>query len=269
MKIGIMQGRLSPIKNGKIQSFPWENWKKEIKDLKKMNIKILEWTLDYPNLKRNPLFFKKKEIKKLDQINVNSVTCDFFMQKPFFKSKNKEKIIEDFNFVFNHILKSSIKIIVIPLVDNSSIKSRNDEFEIIKFFLKLKKDLKKYKKKIAFEIDYKPKDLSKFISKFPKQYYGIHSDIGNSASLGYNVKKEFKYYKNRIINIHLKDREYMGTNVRFGNGNADFKSFFFEINKLNYKGNLIFQSSRSKNGRHKYELLKNINFIKKFLYLNE
>ena len=60
----------------------------------------------------------------------------------------------------------------------------------------------------------------------------------------------------------------MGTNVRFGNGNADFKSFF-EINKLNYKGNLIFQSSRSKNGRHKYELLKNINFIKKFLYLNE
>ena len=56
------------------------------------------------------------------------------MQKPFFKSKNKEKIIEDFNFVFNHILKSSIKIIVIPLVDNSSIKSRNDEFEIIKFF---------------------------------------------------------------------------------------------------------------------------------------
>ena len=92
MKIGIMQGRLSPIKNGKIQSFPWENWKKEIKDLKKMNIKILEWTLDYPNLKRNPLFFKKKEIKKLDQINVNSVTCDFLCKSHFLNQKIKKKL---------------------------------------------------------------------------------------------------------------------------------------------------------------------------------
>ena len=49
--------------------------------------------------------------------------------------------------------------------------------------------------------------------------------ISEIAHLGYKVKEEFKQYKNRIINIHLKDRVYNGSNVRFGKGNADFENF--------------------------------------------
>ena len=48
----------------------------------------MEWTLDYPNLVRNPLILDPKgtyKILKKFKINMNSVTCDFFMQKPFFK----------------------------------------------------------------------------------------------------------------------------------------------------------------------------------------
>ena len=64
--------------------------------------------------------------------------------------------------------------------------------------------------------------------------------MGNSASLGYNVKEELKLYKGRIYNIHLKDRLLNGGNVRFGTGNADFKNFFYNIKKIDYREILFF-----------------------------
>ena len=64
--IGFMQGRLSPIIDGKIQSFPWGNWESEIVDAIDLGINIMEWTLDQNNLYENPLMNKKGQslIKK-------------------------------------------------------------------------------------------------------------------------------------------------------------------------------------------------------------
>ena len=88
-KIGFMQGRL--VKSEKpnfIQSFPWKNWKKEFHLANENKIKILEWTLDYRKFNQNPLIDIKKlsilqKIKNKHNIKINSVTCDFYMQKPY------------------------------------------------------------------------------------------------------------------------------------------------------------------------------------------
>ena len=54
-KIGFMQGRLSPLVNGRIQTFPWENWKDEFPLAQQINIHLMEWTLDQERLYENPL----------------------------------------------------------------------------------------------------------------------------------------------------------------------------------------------------------------------
>ena len=54
-RIGFMQGRLSPIINGKIQSFPWDNWENEIFQASMLGINKMEWTLDQKDLYSNPL----------------------------------------------------------------------------------------------------------------------------------------------------------------------------------------------------------------------
>ena len=59
-KLGIMQGRLSPIIGKKIQFFPRAHWISEFKKINKLKIKNLEWTLDYKNIYNNPLFSEKK-----------------------------------------------------------------------------------------------------------------------------------------------------------------------------------------------------------------
>ena len=97
INIGFMQGRLIPSeKKGRIQYFPAKNWEKEIKLAKKNKFNLMEWTIDYDNIKKNPLFnknlFKKfLDVKKRYKIKIPSVTCDFFMQMPFFKLKGKKE----------------------------------------------------------------------------------------------------------------------------------------------------------------------------------
>ena len=104
------------------------------------------------------------------------------MQKPFFKLNTKSKM-NDLISVIKKLKNLNIKI-VIPFVDNSSIKNSKDESLIIKTFKKInKKYLLNSKLVICFESDYTPKKLSKFINKFPKSNFGINYDLGNIVHL--------------------------------------------------------------------------------------
>lgn len=265
--IGVMQGRLTPKKNGLIQSFPWDNWKNEIRLLKLLNIKQIEWTLDFPNLFKNPLLSCKKsldETKKFlanNKIKCNSITCDFYMQKPFFMKKFHKEEKTFINII--RLLKNEYFTLVIPLVDKSSIKNKKNEDNVINFFCKIKKNLGNLK--IAFEIDYTPAETLRFISNFDKKYFGINYDSGNSAGLGHDINEEFKLYSNRITNIHIKDKNYKNLTVKLGNGNCNFKLLFENIKKIKYKKNIILQTARSDNLDDIQELIENENFIKKFL----
>ena len=93
MEIGFTQGRLvNSEKRNTIQFFPQKNWKKEILIAKKLKLNLMEWTINYENLKKNPIYSlngskKIRTFIKKNKFKVQSVTFDFFMQKPFFKEK--------------------------------------------------------------------------------------------------------------------------------------------------------------------------------------
>ena len=129
-KLGIMQGRLVPREiKSRIQSFPWKNWKKEIHLAKKNKIKYIEWTLDYRNFMLNPLIQNPilvKKILKESNIKLNSITADFFMQEPVW-DKNGQKTHFFLLKLLSICNKYNIEFIVIPLVDNSSVKKKKNE----------------------------------------------------------------------------------------------------------------------------------------------
>ena len=60
-----MQGRLTERVDNKIQAFPEKNWEKEFKIAKKINLKIIEWTIDYKNFYKNPLLTSKGQKKNI------------------------------------------------------------------------------------------------------------------------------------------------------------------------------------------------------------
>ncbi len=268
-RVGFMQGRLVPSeKKRRIQYFPEKNWKKEILLAKKNNYKVMEWTINIENIKKNPVFIKSEinELKKYlkqNELKVESVTCDFFMQRPFFKNRNDKMILKFLKKIIINGQNLGIKYFVIPLVDQSSVKNKKQESLVIKNLKKFENILKK-NSKIVFEIDYSPAKIIEFIKKFKSSKFRINYDTGNSAGLGYNFNLEKKYFK-YVSNIHLKDKKIKSQSIRLGKGSFNFKLFLKFIKKIKYKGNFILQTARSENNRHEYELNLNRKYIEKFL----
>lgn len=266
LKLGFMQGRLvNTEKKNTIQYFPSKNWPNEFKIARKINLKIMEWTINDENLEDNPIYNgdlkKLKNMIKKYKIEIPSITNDYFMQKPFFKKKNKDKknlILSNLKKIILNANKIGIKYHIFPLVDNSSIKNFEEEKNLIYEMKKLSKILNK-NSWILFETDYNPMKVVKFLKKFKNKKIGLNYDTGNSASLNYKIEDEIKYF-NYVKNIHLKDRLLKGGTVRLGKGNWNYKKFFKLIKNI-YRGNFILQTARSSRNKHVDEILTNIKFI--------
>jgi L-ribulose-5-phosphate 3-epimerase len=264
-KVGVMQGRLSPITNNRIQQFPWDSWPNEFVLASKINIKLIEWTIDTFKFYENPLINLNQWdeinlIMEKNSISIPSVTCDYFMENPPWKTDLK-LVKEGISLILQGMRNIKSKILVIPLVDNSSLPDSSSVKIIQKLFTDLIPEINQNKLQIAFECDLNPKKLSEFIGKFDRNYFGINYDIGNSSSLGFNPTEEFKAYGSRIINVHVKDRKLNGTTVPLGEGDADFLGIFRLLHEEDYQGNLILQTARSKEGKDSEVLVKYKNLV--------
>jgi len=257
LKIGFMQGRLSPLINRKIQSFPWQTWKKEFEEGNKINLTTMEWTIDQERIYENPLMTTEGQNQVKDlcteyNFSIPSLTGDCFMQAPLWKSKNNERksLEKVFLDVANSCSAVNIEMIVMPLVDNGSLENINQENDLIAFLKSNENFFLEKKLKILFESDYAPIRLAKFIDRLNPLIFGINYDIGNSAALGFDCKDEFIFYAHRILNVHVKDRLLGGTTVPLGTGAADFEKVFQTLANINYEGNYILQTARARDNQH-------------------
>ena len=119
-----MQGRLSPMIDGRIQAFPWTCWQTEFAVAQKYGFHLFEWTLDQARLYENPFLTPdgQQEIRALCQrhkVAIPSLTGDCFMQAPFWKAERdeRESLERDFRAVAQASAAVGIAVIVVPLVD--------------------------------------------------------------------------------------------------------------------------------------------------------
>ena len=269
MEIGIMSGRLTKQIDNQIQAFPVLTWKEEFKLAKKIGFSFIEWVLDSsPNpilteIGRNQMDSLSKE----NNIKIKSICCDYFMKNKLFgidtNSNKKNK-----NFLINLISICSmmnIRKIEIPLVDSSSIKNENDKLQFIDILNEVISYLPN-NVHIILETDFSPSIFSNFLSNFDKNKIRANYDTGNSASLGFDMEKEFSEYGERISNIHIKDRLLGGETVSLGNGDVDFVKFFSLIKKIKYDDDLVIQGARQDSIMKPEATCKEyLKFIKKYL----
>lgn len=267
-RIGVMQGRLSPIAKDKIQVFPWKHWKEEFKKANELGIHKIEWVITSENIWKNPIFNNPSEIEKLCKkynIYIPSVTCDFMMEEPIFKTskKTKEDTILNFQSLIITCGKLNIRKIMVPLVDNSSLCNQEQENYVIETFDTSFVDLLyDYNIRLCIESDYPPIKLKKFLynlhkpSNIHKNVFAINYDIGNSASLGYDFKEELLAYGRYIANVHVKDRVLHGNTVPLGMGNAKISEVIYALELFGYKGNYILQTARDREGKHEEVISK-------------
>jgi hexulose-6-phosphate isomerase len=252
-EIGIMQGRLSPRIDGKIQAYPASTWQKEFEIAQEIGYAAIEWIIEKP-VETNALMTDsgKAEIKKIiasTGVRIDYVCADIFMQQPLVrmtkdsKSQNKEYL--------SAILKNAKEVgaigVEIPFVDNSSIKSENEKLEFIDVMqdaFKLAKDLDL---KLSLETDLPPIEFRELLENIDLDHVQANYDIGNSASLGFDPREELEAYGLKILNVHVKDRKLGGTTVPLGTGDANINFVLQKLQEIGYRGGLTMQAARGEN----------------------
>ena len=254
---GFMQGRLSPLVDGKIQAFPTSCWQDEFPLGADLGFSQMEWTLDHIGLMNNPLMSRegRAEIRKLcrrNKIRVTSVTLDCIMQAPFYKTSGalRHGLLEDFSAVLDASAAAGIKVLVFPLVDDGRLETPEEEDALRSGLAVVQPVLDRNGMKLAFECDFEPEQLSALLVGLPSETCGLTYDIGNSAALGFDPVEEFRACGDRILHVHIKDRVEGGTTVPLGEGDARFDVVFRLLAELKYQGDFILQTARAGDGNH-------------------
>lgn len=268
-----MQGRLLPKYQNRYQAHPVGYWQDEFEIANSLNIDCLEFIFDHNEALINPLLTDhgKEEILKLSQssnVKVLSVCADYFMNEPM-HSDNFEIARKSSSVLRKLILNCSdigIRDIVIPCVDQASLKSTSAIERFIKNIKPITKLLEKVGVNLSLETDLSPIKFINLINSINSKHIKINYDTGNSAYMGYDVIEELSIYGDKISDIHIKDRLYKGSSVILGTGSVNFDNFFEILKKINYCGPFILQAYRDDEGlevfKAQYEWI--LNKIKKF-----
>jgi len=256
-RIGFLQGRLSPLIDGRIQAFPWTCWRAEFPMGEQNGFHVMEWTLDQHRLHENPLLDPagQAEISALSRhhgLTIPSLTADCFMQAPFWKARGSERgaLERDFLAVLRACVAAGLAIVVVPLVDNGRLESAEQEDTLVTFLQEQSGLLAREGVQVVFESDFGPAELARFIGRLDPALFGINYDIGNSAALGFNPAEEIAAYGSRIRGVHVKDRALGGDTVPLGSGAADFDAVFGALHQVGYRGHYILQTARAADDDH-------------------
>lgn len=248
-EIGIMGGRLSYSIDNKIQSFPEKSWKQEFEKASRCGFGLIEWVFD--TTRNNPILDDEKiqEMKNFSEkydVAINSVCADYFMEKMLFDVNefDLEKNLTILKSLITKCNKLGIEILEIPLVDSSSLKTKNNKIEFSNNIYKILSHAEENNVTLNLETDLPPLQFKEFLKSFNNPNVRANYDVGNSTSLGYNIKEELTILGDFITNIHIKDRLLHGTTAPFGTGNTNFELFFETIKKIDYKGDFIIQGAR-------------------------
>jgi len=249
-EIGIMQGRLSPRIDGKIQAYPAKTWQKEFEIAQEIGYAAIEWIVEKP-LEVNALMSKSgmQEIKEIilkTGVRIDFICADIFMQQPLIRMS--QEIREENKEHLKDILVSAKEVgaigVEIPFVDASSIKSESEINELISCMQEAFKLAEEIGMKISLETDLNPTSFKELLDRINLNHVQANYDIGNSASLGFDPVEEIDAIGKRILNVHVKDRKLGSTTVPLGTGDADIKLSLSKLSEINYLGGITMQAAR-------------------------
>ena len=245
-KFGFIQGRMTMPKSKKIlQFFPQKNWKKEISLAKNNGFTFIEYIGEKKFNELNPIWSKRglKQIAFLTKkfkIKNYSFCDNFFINNNLIKYKNLDiyigRIIKSLSFL-------KIKIYVLALYEKSNLTKQNFE-KYVYIINNISKRLQKARIKLGIETNLSIDYLLKFFENIESRNSFLVYDTGNRLKQNHIQHLEILKLKKKIIHIHLKDKNFLGRNVVIGSGKVNFTSIFKSLNKIDYKGNFVFETNR-------------------------
>jgi L-ribulose-5-phosphate 3-epimerase len=269
--IGIMQGRLIPPIDNRIQCFPRERWADEFALASQAGLDCIEWIYDLYGANVNPLATdagvkKIRDLSRQHKVKILSICADYFMDMPLVRANQAE--LDDRLNTFYWLLERGrligIKRMVIPFVDASRIDTQAEFDGVVTLLKRLLQEAGKTGIEIHLETSLNPARFAELLAQLPHPLLKANYDSGNSSSLGYNPREEFASYGVRVGSVHIKDRLLGASTVPLGAGDADFPALAESLRKVAYKGDFILQVARGTSGDEVAWAKNNREFVLKY-----
>ena len=245
-KIGIVQGRLVPSVDGKIQAFPASDWEKEIPLVSKAGFDGLEWIFDGET---NPIWTRdgRARIRALideNKVEIPSVSADYLMFNPIF-GKTKLKSVGILKKLIVACAELEVPRIGVPLEDQSELNNPADVEDAIDSLEQCLPLAQEHNIILATESSLPPLNFLAFMQRVNHPNFKINYDLGNSCACGYPTDFALKLLSDYIGGIHIKDRTRLyGQTVALGSGDTDFPSHFKTLKEIGYQGYYVIQGAR-------------------------
>ena len=247
MRVGIIQGRLSPPSEG-FQECPKE-WKREFDLLNNLNLNHIEWIVTKDSFETNPIFSED-----VARFPISSICADNLVDQRIF---NKKYLDQNLRPICDAAVKNNIDSVTIPLLEDSRVVDN----DLHKKFCKMIKEYSiEYKQvNFLFEAELEASKLIDILSI--SDNFFVTYDTGNMTSCGFNHTQYLSSVFSRIKNVHLKDRTLEAQTVSPSMGDTNFKEIFNFLKENRYNGLYTLQTAREKTGDELKTILKHKNYF--------
>jgi len=249
--LGIMQGRLSPAINDRIQAFPLKTWQAEFKRAATLGLTGIEWIFDQETESVNPLMTAAgvKRILGLSAqcgVCVKSLVANYFMTARLFGDDQErvKRVVKKLILLITQCAQCRIKLIVLPFLETSALTTNRAFSQVTENLRAPAAHAADLGIRLCLETSLEPPIFSRFLTKLSPLNISANYDMGNSAAAGYDPCREIRLLGKRIIGVHVKDRLFNGGTVPLGKGAVDFAAVFATPPAIGYGGDYIFEAAR-------------------------
>ena len=250
--IGILQGRLSPAVDGRLQAFPGPAWENEFELAKACGFGAMELVFEKNRSQQNPLSTEEgiNRIQQLSQthgILVPSICMDYLIERPFVRASAGERL-ESISILKKLIVRGArlgIKRILVPILEASEIRTEEDRGDVVASLKECLPLAENHHVELALETSLSAEESLRLFKEIGQSFLKIYYDLGNAVALGYDAPREIRLLGPLVTGVHVKDRRRGGPSVPLGTGDVDFPSCFRALGEIGYRGPYMLQAARA------------------------
>lgn len=262
--IHCMQGRLLPPLGDRIQAFPAGDWPREFGLGRTAGIQGIEWIYEVSGSRDNPLGTDSgaATMKKLARdygVAVESLCADWFIERPLLADRADG--LEKLRWVVSRASAAGIRRTVVPFVDASAVHE-DDIAELAALLTEVIPHLQRAAVELHLETPLAPDAFAGLLGSLDERFVKANYDSGNSASLGYDPRDEFRAYGSRIGSVHIKDRVLGGATVPLGQGDADLELVLSLLRSGGWERPLVLQVARGADGVEAEKIKSDSQFVR-------
>ncbi len=248
LRIGVMQGRLSPRPAGKLQEFPWHGYREEFSKAARLGVHSIEWIFEAPRFAENPLWTEagREEIRELvaqSGVRVQSVCADYFMvhrlagEGSLALAENRD-VLADL-IVAAHAVGADR--ILIPLLETSAVDTPELQREVVVSLKSAVPIAERYGVTLGLEMEIPGGEYLKVVQSVGSPRVRAYYDTGNSTAQGADIAQDILPLLPVLHAVHVKDRVRGGGSKPLGTGDTNFQAFFPALLRAGFRGDFVLQ----------------------------